>query len=47
MLFRNQEGKLMNVEKYNFKNDQLYFKFILNLKTPFTKSKETSNDKNK
>jgi len=47
MLFRNLEGKLVNVEKYNFKNDKLYFQFILNLKTSFTKSKETSNDKYK
>jgi hypothetical protein len=37
----------MNINKYNFRNDKQYYSYILNLKTPFSKSKKTFKDKEK
>ena len=32
MLFRNNEGKLVELNRYDFKNDSIYYKKILQLK---------------
>jgi len=51
MLFRNNKGDLVEIKKYNFTNDKLYYQKILEIKTPLTKSssaklEKTFNDKN-
>lgn len=33
MLFRTGEGKLIEVKKYDFKNDTLYFERLMKLKS--------------
>jgi hypothetical protein len=40
MIFRDLNGELVIVEKYNFHNDKSYYKYIAKLKT-ISKSKET------
>jgi hypothetical protein len=35
MLFRTLEGKLIEIRKYNFKNDKLYYEKILEVKNHF------------
>ena len=32
MLFRNNEGKLVELNRYDFKNDHIYYKKILSMK---------------
>jgi|UniRef100_A0A6C0DU84 hypothetical protein len=32
MLFRNAEGKLVEINRYDYKNDHIYYKKILQLK---------------
>jgi hypothetical protein len=32
MLFRNSDGKLVELNRYDFKNDRIYYKKILSLK---------------
>jgi hypothetical protein len=32
MLFRNSNGKLVELNRYDFKNDRIYYKKILSLK---------------
>ena len=40
MLFRNVDGKLIEINKHKFVNDKLYYKKILELKKCFTKPKK-------
>ena len=37
MLFRTFKGELIEINKYDFKNDKLYYEKIMHLKYPFTK----------
>ena len=37
MLFRNIEGKLIEINKKDFINDYLFYKKIMELKIPFSK----------
>ena len=46
MLFRSITGELNIINKYDFKNDKLYYIKIMELKTPFTKLEKTFDDKN-
>mgnify|MGYP001092637169 CR=1 FL=1 len=46
MIFRNLNGELIVVEKYNFVNDKMYYKYIKDLKT-MSKSKKTLYNKKK
>ena len=54
MIFRTNTGKLMEVKKYDFANDSLYYKKLMEIKTPiiknnidivFSKLEKTLNDK--
>ena len=38
MLFRINTGELIEINKYNFSNDTLYYKKIMDLKKPLIKS---------
>jgi len=56
MLFRTHNGNLIELKKYNFSNDKLYYEKIMEIKKPllsssskeiyFAKLKKTSNNKN-
>jgi len=52
MLFRTINGELIEINKYDFKNDKLYYEKIMNIKNPFTKMssltklEKTFNNKN-
>jgi hypothetical protein len=51
MLFRTNEGKIIEIKKYNFTNDKLYYQKIMEIKKPnnklsFAKLEKTFNDKN-
>jgi len=46
MLFRTREGKLIEIRKYNFKNDTLYYEKILEVKKTLPKLEKCFNDKN-
>ena len=46
MLFRTNTGQLIEINKYNFINDKLYYKKILELKFSSPKLEETPNYKN-
>ncbi len=46
MLFRTTEGKLIEIRKYNFKNDTLYYEKLLDIKKPIPKLEKTFNNKN-
>jgi hypothetical protein len=46
MLFRTSEGKLIEINKYDFKNDSLYYEKILNIKQSYPKLKKTFDYKN-
>ncbi len=41
MLFRTITGELIDVQKYSFKNDKLYYDKIMKIKLPFTKLEKT------
>jgi len=57
MIFRNIQGELFEINRYDFKNDRMYYENIMELKRTFirkmqstkldylTKSKETLNNK--
>jgi hypothetical protein len=57
MLFRDVKGELVQVNKYDFTNDKLYYKKIYDIHSPFAKqvilsklmpsAKKTLNNKNK
>ena len=38
MLFRTNTGELVEINKYNFSNDKLYYQKIMDLKKPVAKS---------
>lgn len=46
MLFRTSEGKLIEIRKYNFKNDTLYYEKILEVKKSVPKLEKSFNNKN-
>jgi hypothetical protein len=55
MLFRTNKGILVEIKKYDFPNDNLYYKKIMDIKTPkifstkensFAKLKKTFYEKN-
>ena len=37
MLYRNPDGKLVEINKTNFINDKMFYEKIMELKTPFSK----------
>ena len=42
MLFRINTGELVEINKYNFSNDKLYYQKIMDLKKPLAKSSTKS-----
>jgi hypothetical protein len=53
MLFRTNNGELIEIKRYNFSNDKLYYKKIMEIKQTFSKSlissmklEKTFNNKN-
>ena len=46
MLFRTNTGELIEINKYDFTNDKLYYKKLLELKNSSTKLEKTFNHKN-
>ena len=38
MIFRNINGELIEINRFDFKNDKLFFQKILDTKKPFTKN---------
>ena len=46
MLFRTASGEIIEINKYDFKNDKLYYLKIMELKKTFTKSEKTFQNKN-
>jgi hypothetical protein len=40
MLFRTNKGELVEIKKYDFPNDKLYYQKIIEIKTKITKSIE-------
>jgi len=45
MLFRTDDGRLVEIKKYNFVNDKLYYEKILEIKKPLPKLEKTFNYK--
>lgn len=43
MLFRDINGNLIEINKYNFKNDKVYYHKIMEIKKQFTKSNKNEN----
>jgi hypothetical protein len=37
MLFRNIDGEIIEIKKYNFVNDYIYYTKIMEMKKPFSK----------
>jgi hypothetical protein len=37
MLFRTIDGKIIEINRYNFKNDKLYYAKIMSIKQSFSK----------
>jgi hypothetical protein len=46
MLFRTHEGKLIEIRKYDFKNDTLYYEKLLEVKKSVPKLEKGFNYKN-
>jgi hypothetical protein len=46
MLFRTSEGKLIEIKKYDYKNDSLYYETILKIKSSTPKLEKGFNYKN-
>ena len=46
MLFRTNDGKLIEIIKYNFINDKLYYEKLLDIKKPLPKLEKTFQNKN-
>jgi hypothetical protein len=46
MLFRTTEGKLIEIKKYDYKNDTLYYEKLLDIKKSIPKLEKTFNSKN-
>lgn len=48
MIFHNTKGELIELNRYDFKNDKLYYQKIMEVKNKFTKSNEINfNNKKK
>jgi hypothetical protein len=47
MLFRTAEGNLIEIKKYNYKNDKLYYEKLFELKCQIPKLEKTFAYKNK
>jgi hypothetical protein len=45
MLFRTSTGELVELKKYSFKNDTLYYEKLLEIKTILEKSFDNEKDK--
>jgi hypothetical protein len=43
MLFRDSNGNLIELNRYDFKNDKLYYQKIMEIKQLFTKSNKNQN----
>lgn len=43
MLFRDSNGNLVELNRYDFKNDKLYYQKIMEIKQLFTKSNKNQN----
>ena len=41
MLFRTNNGNLIEIKKYNFVNDKLYYQKIIEIKNPLPKLEKT------
>ena len=46
MLFRTNDGKLIEIIKHNFINDKLYYEKLLDIKKPLPKLEKTFQNKN-
>ena len=46
MLFRTSQGNLIEIKKYDFKNDTLYYEKLLDIKKPLPKLEKCFNNKN-
>lgn len=46
MLFRTNDGKLIEIKKYNFKNDTLYYEKLIDIKSPIPKLEKSLQNKN-
>ena len=46
MLFRTNDGKLMDIKKNSFINDKLYFEKLIDIKKPLPKLEKTFENKN-
>ena len=42
MLFRTNKGELIEIKRYNYPNDKLYYQKIMEIKQTFSKSLVTS-----
>ena len=45
MLFRTNNGKLIEIKKYGFINDKLYYEKLLDVKKPLPKLEKTFKNK--
>ena len=45
MLFRRDDGSLVEIKKYNFVKDKLYYEKLLEIKKPLPKLEKTFNNK--
>lgn len=43
MIFRDSNGELIEINRYHFKNDKLYYSKIMDIKKQFTKSDKQKN----
>ena len=43
MIFRSNKGDLVEIKKYDFPNDKLYYKKLLEIKTPLIFSTKENN----
>jgi hypothetical protein len=46
MLFRSNDGKLIELKKNSFINDKLYFEKLIDIKKPLPKLEKTFENKN-
>jgi hypothetical protein len=46
MLFRTNDGKLIEIKKNSFINDKLYFEKLVDIKKPLPKLEKTFENKN-
>ena len=44
MIYRNINGDIVVINKMDFKNDKLFYKKIMDIKTPFTKLNKFQNN---